>query len=136
MERLKAFPELRDVASDLQNGGLKETLVIDRDSASRFGITPQAIDDTLYDSFGQRLVSTIFTQLNQYHVVLEVDPRFQTNPGDLQKLVELGRGRSARSRHRARSALHPPCRRPPSARRRRCASRRASAAGRAARLRR
>jgi multidrug efflux pump len=86
MERLRAFSELRDVASDMQNGGLKETLVLDRDSASRFGITPQAIDDTLYDSFGQRLVSTIFTQLNQYHVVLEVDPRFQTNPGDLQKI--------------------------------------------------
>ena len=59
---------------------------IDRDSASRFGITPQEIDDTLYDAFGQRQVSTIFTQLNQYHVVLEVDPRFQRNPDDLDDI--------------------------------------------------
>ena len=70
----------------MQTGGLKETLVIDRDTASRFGITPQNIDDTLYDAFGQRLVSTIFTQLNQYHVVLEVDPRFQRTPADLDKI--------------------------------------------------
>jgi len=86
MDKLKQRPELRDVASDLQTSGLKETLVIDRDTASRFGITPQAIDDTLYDAFGQRQVSTIFTQLNQYHVVLEVDPRFQRNPADLYDL--------------------------------------------------
>jgi multidrug efflux pump len=86
MSILEKRPELRDVASDLQTGGLKETLAIDRDTASRFGITPQAIDDTLYDAFGQRLVSTIFTQLNQYHVVLEVDPRFQRNPDDLTKI--------------------------------------------------
>jgi multidrug efflux pump len=83
---LQARPELRDVASDLQTGGLKEMLVIDRDTASRFGITPQQIDDTLYDAFGQRQVSTIFTQLNQYHVVLEADPRFQRNPGDLDHI--------------------------------------------------
>lgn len=86
MSRLQNRQELRDVASDLQTGGLKEILVIDRDSASRFGITPQAIDDTLYDAFGQRLVSTIFTQLNQYHVVLEVDPKFQTDPEDLNQV--------------------------------------------------
>jgi multidrug efflux pump len=84
--KLKAHPELRDIASDQQSSGLKETLVIDRDSASRFGITPQAIDDTLYDAFGQRQVSTIFTQLNQYHVVLEVDPKFQRNPSDLNAI--------------------------------------------------
>jgi multidrug efflux pump len=76
VERLAALPELRDVASDQQNGGLEASLVIDRDTASRLGITPQVIDDTLYNAFGQRQVSTIFTQLNQYHVVLEVAPRF------------------------------------------------------------
>src|SRR5438094_1590866 len=80
LERFSALPELRDVASDQQNGGLQASLVIDRDTASRLGITPQMIDDTLYDAFGQRQVSTIFTQLNQYHVVLEVQPSFQQNP--------------------------------------------------------
>ncbi|HEX2715341.1 MAG TPA: efflux RND transporter permease subunit, partial [Candidatus Acidoferrales bacterium] len=68
LERLRGLPELRDVASDQQNRGLEASLVIDRDTASRLGILPQAIDDTLYDAFGQRQVSTIFTQLNQYHV--------------------------------------------------------------------
>jgi multidrug efflux pump len=81
--KLRTLPELRDVASDQQNGGLKADLVIDRDTAARFGILPQAIDDTLYDAFGQRQVSTIFTQLNQYHVVLEVGPQFQNDPSDL-----------------------------------------------------
>jgi multidrug efflux pump len=83
VDRLRQVPELRDVASDQQNGGLKADLVIDRDTAARFGILPQAIDDTLYDAFGQRQVSTIFTQLNQYHVVLEVGPQFQNDPSDL-----------------------------------------------------
>ena len=86
LSKLQARPELRDVASDQQSSGLRETLVIDRDTASRYGITPQQIDDTLYDAYGQRLVSTIFTQLNQYHVVLEVDPRFQRNPGELNDI--------------------------------------------------
>ena len=86
VERLQALPELRDVASDQQNGGLQTSLVIDRDTASRLGITPQLIDDTLYDAFGQRQVSTIFTQLNQYHVVLEVQPRFQENPETLKQI--------------------------------------------------
>ncbi len=86
MAILQGRPELRDVASDQQMGGLDVQLVIDRDDASRFGITPQAIDDSLYDAFGQRQVSTIYTQLNQYHVVLEVDPRFQRNPTDLDKI--------------------------------------------------
>jgi multidrug efflux pump len=83
LARLRTLPELRDVASDQQNGGLKADLVIDRDTAARFGILPQTIDDTLYDAFGQRQVSTIFTQLNQYHVVLEVGPQFQMDPSDL-----------------------------------------------------
>jgi multidrug efflux pump len=86
MERLHALAELRDVASDQQNHGLEAALVIDRDTASRFGITPQMIDDTLYDAFGQRQVSTIFTQLNQYHVVLEVAPRFWRGPGSLNDI--------------------------------------------------
>ena len=84
---------MRDVATDQQNGGLKADLVIDRDTASRLGILPQAIDDTLYDAFGQRQVSTIFTQLNQYHVVLEVDPQFAQNPDSLKNIyVHSGSG--------------------------------------------
>jgi len=84
IDRLKKLPELRDVASDQLNQGLVAALTIDRDSASRLGILPADIDNTLYDAFGQRLVSTIFTQLNQYHVVLEVDPQFQQNPDSLK----------------------------------------------------
>jgi multidrug efflux pump len=80
VQKLQTRPELRDVASDQQTAGLEALLVIDRDTAARLGITPQAIDDTLYDAFGQRPVSTIFTQLNQYRVVLEVDPKFQRSP--------------------------------------------------------
>jgi multidrug efflux pump len=80
VDKLKSLPELRDVATDQQAEGLEARLVIDRDTASRLGILPQTIDDTLYDAFGQRQVSTIFTQLNQYHVVLEADPRFQGDP--------------------------------------------------------
>src|SRR2546430_2111614 len=86
VEKLQSLPELRDVASDQQSEGLQASLTIDRDSAARFGITPQMIDDTLYDAFGQRLVSTMFTQLNQYHVVLEVDPRFGQNPDSLKDI--------------------------------------------------
>jgi len=84
--RLQSEPVLRDVASDQQDGGLQAHLVIDRNTASRFGIMPQMIDDTLYDAFGQRLVSIIFTQLNQYHVVLEVKPDFQQRPSDLTNI--------------------------------------------------
>ena len=83
VDRLKQIPELRDVASDLQNGGKKVTLVIDRDTAGRLGITPEMVDDTLYDAFGQRQVSTLYTQLNQYHVVMTVDPRFALQPKNL-----------------------------------------------------
>ena len=68
------------MASDLQNGGLSISLALDRETAMRVGITAQNIDDTLYDGFGQRQVSTLFTQLNQYHVILEVLPQFQTHP--------------------------------------------------------
>ncbi|HEX8872123.1 MAG TPA: efflux RND transporter permease subunit, partial [Candidatus Acidoferrum sp.] len=86
VQKLKTLPELRDVATDQLNDGLLATLTIDRDSASRLGILPADIDNTLYDAFGQRQVSTIFTQLNQYHVVMEVDPQFQENPDALKNI--------------------------------------------------
>jgi multidrug efflux pump len=84
--KLKQIPELRDVATDQQNGGLAAALVIDRVTASRMGITPSAIDQTLYDGFGQRQVTTLYTQLNQYHVILETMPDFQKNPTKLQDI--------------------------------------------------
>ncbi|MEO7143107.1 MAG: efflux RND transporter permease subunit, partial [Bryobacteraceae bacterium] len=84
--KLQSLPQLRDVASDQQNGGLEERLLIDRNTASRFGITPQMLDDTLYDAFGQRQISIMFTQSNQYRVVLEAKPEFQRNPGDLSTI--------------------------------------------------
>src|SRR5438477_373373 len=83
LQRLQQIPQLRDVASDQGSGSLEADLVVDRNTASRLGVTPQMIDDTLYDAFGQRLISTIFTQLNQYHVVLEVTPDHQLTPEDL-----------------------------------------------------
>jgi multidrug efflux pump len=86
VDKLHALPELRDVATDQLNNGLKTNITIDRDTASRLGIFPQAIDNTLYDAFGQRQVSTIFTQLNQYHVILEVLPSFAKNPTDLKDI--------------------------------------------------
>ncbi len=84
--KLRELPELRDVASDQQNNGQQLNVSIDRDTASRLGVTPQMIDDTLYDAFGQRQVSIIFTQLNQYRVVLEVDPSFRNRPEDLKDI--------------------------------------------------
>jgi multidrug efflux pump len=86
LQKLQSLPQLRDVASDQQNNGLQANLIIDRDTASRLGILPQAIDDTLYDAFGQRQVSTMFTQLNQYHVVLEVGSQFNTTPDALKNI--------------------------------------------------
>jgi len=86
VDRLKTSPILRDVASDQQNTGLQTRLTIDRNTASRLGITPQMIDDTLYDAFGQRQVAIMFTQLNQYRVVLEIKPEFQLTPEDLGKI--------------------------------------------------
>ena len=83
---LRGMPELVDVASDQQKGGLALALTIDRDTAARLGVAPQAIDDTLYDAFGQRQVSTIFTQLNQYRVILEVTPELAENQGALSHL--------------------------------------------------
>ncbi|HEY7120084.1 MAG TPA: multidrug efflux RND transporter permease subunit, partial [Tepidisphaeraceae bacterium] len=86
LEKLRALPELRDVAADRQDAGLQVKLVINRDTASRLGITLQMIDDALYDAFGQRQASTMFTQLNQYHVILEVRPEFRDHPSDLSNI--------------------------------------------------
>jgi len=83
VKELQSFPQLQDIATDQENRGLQAKLVIDRRTASRFGITPQLIDDTLYDAFGQRQISTMFTQSNQYRVVLEAKPEFQRTPEDL-----------------------------------------------------
>ena len=86
VDRMKEMPSLADVASDLQTRGLNTAVFIDRTTASRVGITAQNIDDTLYDAFGQRQVSTYFTQLNQYHVIMEVLPTLQTSPTHLQDI--------------------------------------------------
>jgi multidrug efflux pump len=84
--KLQTLPELEDVATDQQNGGSAISLTIDRVTASRLGIAPSTIDNTLYDSFGQRQINTMYTQLNQYHVILEAEPQFQQNPNTLQNL--------------------------------------------------
>jgi len=86
VDTLKQLPQLQDVATDSQALGAQSTLVIDRVTASRLGITPQEIEQTLYDAFGQRQISTLFTQSNQYHVVLEAMPDFQKNPAKLQDI--------------------------------------------------
>jgi multidrug efflux pump len=84
--KLKNLKELEDVATDQQPGGLAVQLVIDRATASRLGIAPTTIDNTLYDAFGQRQINTMYTQLNQYHVILESEPQFQNDPDKLNKL--------------------------------------------------
>jgi len=86
VSRLKQLPELEDVATDQQTGGLAVSLIIDRVTASRLGIAPSTIDNTLYDAFGQRQINTMYTQVNQYHVVLESDPQFQLDPNKLNHL--------------------------------------------------
>ena len=86
VEALKRRPQLRDVASDQQNGGRQTYLTIYRDKAARLGVQTQAIDDTLYDAFGQRQISTIYTQLNQFRVILEVDPKYQQDPAALNSI--------------------------------------------------
>jgi multidrug efflux pump len=86
MYKLATLPELRDVTSDAQASATSATLRIDRDTASRLGISVQSIDDVLYDAFGQRQIATLFTQLNQYHVVVEVEPRFQLSTDALKHL--------------------------------------------------
>jgi multidrug efflux pump len=86
LARLQQLPQLSDVASDQQTLGLQAKLVFDRNTASRLGISTATIDQTLYDAYGQREISTMFTQLNQYHVVLEAAPGFDTKPSDLSDL--------------------------------------------------
>jgi multidrug efflux pump len=86
MEKLRELPQLRDLATDEQADGNQVGLVIDRRTAARMGITSQAIDETLYDAFGQRQISTLFTQLNQYHLILEAMPDFQKKPGGLDDI--------------------------------------------------
>ena len=89
LQKLRTIPQLKDVNSDQQVSGLEENVIIDRDTASRLGITPSQIDNILYDAFGQRQISTIYRTLNQYHVVLEVDPRYQLTPDALQSVYVI-----------------------------------------------
>jgi hydrophobe/amphiphile efflux-1 (HAE1) family protein len=86
VNKLRAYPQIKDATSDQQFRGLQETVVIDRDAAARLGIQPQAVDSTLYSAFGQRQVSIIYTRQNQYHVILEVDPKFYLDPTSLDKI--------------------------------------------------
>ena len=89
LQRLRKIPELKDVNSDQQISGLEENVIIDRDTAARLGITPSQIDNILYDAFGQRQISTIYRTLNQYHVVLEVDPKYQMTPDALESVYVI-----------------------------------------------
>jgi len=89
LQRLRKIPELKDVNSDQQVSGLEADVIIERDTAARLGITPSQIDNILYDAFGQRQVSTIYRTLNQYHVVLEVDPKYQLTPDALQSVYVI-----------------------------------------------
>jgi hydrophobe/amphiphile efflux-1 (HAE1) family protein len=86
VNKLREYPQIKDATSDQQFRGLQETVVIDRDAAARLGIQPQAVDSTLYSAFGQRQVSIIYTQQNQYHVILEVDPQYYLDPSSLDKI--------------------------------------------------
>src|SRR5579864_1711661 len=86
VEQLKIIRLIADVSSDQQNRGLQAMIQYDRATASRFGITPELIDTTLYDAFGQRPVSTMYTSLNQYHVVMEASPEFWQNPQFLSQI--------------------------------------------------
>jgi multidrug efflux pump subunit AcrB len=86
VNKLKEYPQIKDATSDQQFRGLQETVVVDRDAAARLGIQPQVVDSTLYSAFGQRQISIIYTQQNEYHVVLEVDPKFQLDPSSLDKI--------------------------------------------------
>ena len=84
VEKLRGLPQLADVTSDVQDDGLQAFVEIDRATAGRLGVTPAAIDNALYNAFGQRLISTIFTQTSQYRVVLEVKPEFRIGPEALE----------------------------------------------------
>ena len=93
LDALRSAPQLRDVNSDQQVHGLEANLTIDRETAARLGVTPSQIDNALYDAFGQRQISIIYQKLNQYHVVLEVDPRFKTNPDSLKDVYVIANGK-------------------------------------------
>ena len=86
LQKMRSLPELRDVNTDQQDKGLQARLVIDRDTASRLGVAAEDIDNALYDAFGQRQVSTMYRPLNQYHVVMEVAPKFQETTEALQNI--------------------------------------------------
>ena len=86
VDKLQQIPQIKDVSSDIQTRGLQTNLIINRDAAARLGVTPTDIDNTLYDAFGQRQVSTIYKRYNQHHVILEADPQFQLNPSSLDKI--------------------------------------------------
>jgi hydrophobe/amphiphile efflux-1 (HAE1) family protein len=105
LEQLRKLPELKDVVSDQQTAGLQLSLAIDRDTASRLGITPQVIDDTLYDAYGQRQIATTFTQVNQYRVVLEVSPSLQRSPSDLDQIYVGAPGGSVPLRSVTQSSI-------------------------------
>jgi multidrug efflux pump len=94
VDKLKQLPSLEDVATDQQTGGLTISLAIDRVSASRLGIAPSTVDQTLYDAFGQRQINTMYTQLNQYHVILEAQPGFTVTPNKLNKMYIQGNASS------------------------------------------
>ncbi len=106
LERLKKVPQLKDVVSDQQTAGLSLDLALDRDTLARLGLTPQSVDDALYDAYGQRQVATTYTQLNQYRVILEVKPEFQRGPADLDQLyVTVPSGGQVPLRAVARSSV-------------------------------
>ena len=88
--KLRTLPQLADVVTDQQNNGISAALTFDRATASRLNITPDQIDSTLYDAFGQRQISTLYTQSNQYHVILEALPEFQKNPSQLNRIYIQG----------------------------------------------
>ena len=117
LEALRARPELRDVGTRPAGRGLQAAVTIDRATASRLGITPQLIDDTLYDAFGQRQISTMFTQLNQYRVVLEVAPEMRHAPTGLDDIYlgGPGGGRAARAVTRVTETTAPLVDQPPGA---------------------
>ena len=108
VSHLRGLPELDDVSSDLQQGGLQLYVDVDRDAAARLGVTMAAIDNTLYSAYGQRQIATLFTQANQYRVVLEVDPRYARSPADLGRLyVQAADGASVQLASLARIAERP-----------------------------
>ena len=107
LERLKTLPQLSDVATDLQDQGLQAYVQIDREAAGRLGVTVAAIDTALYNAFGQRLISTIYTQSSQYRVVLEAAPEFRRGPRGARRPVRARRHRGRRHRHHAATAQVP-----------------------------